>query len=163
MARRAFFTFNYGRDIWRVNIVRNAWKVAGVNEIGGWYDASIWEDAKSKGDAAIKRLINEGMKGSSVDVVLIGAETAGRKYVDYEIARARELGKGIVGLRIHGLKNVTGKTDPAGRNPLDDHTAPGFLWDVRFSSLYKTYDYIWDNGYANLGRWIEEAAAAAGR
>lgn len=38
-------------------------------------------------------------------------------------------------------------------------------WDknYRFSELYELYDWIKDDGYNNLGNWIEKAAKQAGR
>ena len=33
---------------------------------------------------------------------------------------------------------------------------------MNLSQIYQTYDYV-DDGYNNLGRWIEDAAQAAGR
>ena len=30
MARKVFFSFHYGRDLWRVNVVRNSGRVEGV-------------------------------------------------------------------------------------------------------------------------------------
>ncbi len=84
MARHVFFSFHYQRDIWRANVVRNSW-VTQDREAAGFWDESLWEEAQKKGDAAIKRMIDEGLKNTSVTVVLIGAETSGRKYVRYEL------------------------------------------------------------------------------
>ena len=49
MARRAFFSFHYQRDIWRVNQVRNIPNVTGC-AAAGFQDASLWEEAKRKGE-----------------------------------------------------------------------------------------------------------------
>ena len=76
--RRVFFSFHYQRDIWRVNQVRNA-GIVDAQAAAGWSDASLWEEAKKKGDAAIKKLINDGLVGTSVTVVLIGSQTSERK------------------------------------------------------------------------------------
>jgi hypothetical protein len=65
MARRVFFSFHYQRDIWRVNQIRSIPNVTGCAS-AGFQDASIWEDAKKKGDAAIKALINKGLENTSV-------------------------------------------------------------------------------------------------
>ena len=77
MARRVFFSFHYGRDIWRVNQVRQSW-VTKDRETAGFWDASLWEEARKKGDAAIKKMIDDALRNTSVTVVLIGAETAHR-------------------------------------------------------------------------------------
>ena len=47
MARRVFFSFHYERDIWRANVVRNSW-VTQDREAAGFWDASLWEEAKKK-------------------------------------------------------------------------------------------------------------------
>lgn len=148
MARRAFFSFHYERDIWRSSIVRNSW-VTQDRTSAGFFDASLWEDAKKKGDAAVKKMIDDALQGTSVTVVLIGAETSTRPYVKYEIDRSVAMGNGIVGVYIHNINNASGQTDVRGSNPLP--------------SKYRTYDYVNDSGYANLGAWIEEAAKNAGR
>ncbi len=116
MARRVFFSFHYQRDIWRVNQIRNIGEIVGASA-AGFQDASLWEEAKKKGDAAIKALIDEGLKNTSVTVVCIGAKTSGRKYVDYEINQSIARGNGLVGIQIHELKNKDGEVDAAGATP----------------------------------------------
>ena len=49
MARRVFFSFHYQRDVWRVNQIRSIPNVAGC-AAAGFQDASIWEEAKRKGE-----------------------------------------------------------------------------------------------------------------
>lgn len=60
MAKRVFFSFHYD-DVktFRANVVRNH----GITkpEEAGFFDASIWEDAKRHGDAAVTRLINSNL------------------------------------------------------------------------------------------------------
>ena len=75
MARRVFFSFHYRRDVWRANTIRNSPVVVGT-AAAGFQDASLWEDAKKEGDAAIKKLIDNALLGTSATVVLIGAKTA---------------------------------------------------------------------------------------
>ena len=50
-------------------------------------------------------------------VVLVGETTSGRKWIDYEIKKAYELGKGIVGIYIHNLKDRDKKQTTKGSNP----------------------------------------------
>ena len=89
LARRVFFSFHYDADITRAQRVRNSWvtqrwtreeKVA-----RGFFDAGLWESAKTQGRTAIERLIDQGLVNTSVTAVLIGAETYSRDYVMYEI------------------------------------------------------------------------------
>lgn len=148
MARRVFFSFHYERDIWRANVVRNSW-VTREREAAGFFDASLWEEAKTQGDAAIKKVIDDALKNTSVTAVLIGAETANRTYVKYEIEKSIDRGNGLLGVRIEKIKNKDGNTDDAGANPL--------------SSSYKLYLWNKDDGYKSFGDWVEEAAKDAGR
>jgi hypothetical protein len=131
-----------------VNQIRNIPNVTGC-AAAGFQDASIWEEAKSKGGAAVKALIDKGLENTSVTVVCVGAKTAGRTYINYEIDQSIARGNGIVAVQVHHLKDKDGNTDPAGAIP--SKIAAGG---------YKAYKYV-DHEY--LGNWIEEAARAAGR
>ena len=77
MDRRVFFSFNYEKDIWRVNQIRNIPNVIGTAR-AGFADAGLWEEAKKKGDAAIKKMIDDALVGNSVTVVCITHGTAAR-------------------------------------------------------------------------------------
>lgn len=128
--RKVFFSFHYQRDIWRVNQIRNA-GVVDASAAAGWSDASLWEETKRKGDAAIKRLIDEGLSGTTVTAVLIGGRTARRRYVSYEIEQSRKQGNALVGIRIHKLANQDGRSDEPGEIPeaLTRLRAPIYDWD----------------------------------
>src|SRR4051812_9975414 len=115
MARRAFFSFHYERDIHRSCVVRNSWRMQG-REAAGFFDSSLWETVKRQGEAAIKKAINEGLNNTSVTVVLVGAETSSRAWVKYEIDQSLNRGNGLVAVYINGVKDLSGKTDPKGAN-----------------------------------------------
>jgi len=142
-----FFSFHYQRDIWRVNQVRNA-DVVDASAAAGWSDASLWEEAKKKGDAAIKRLIDDGLDGTTVTAVLIGKETANRKYVNYEIEQSLRRGNGLLGVRIHALADQNGRTD-----------APGEIPDALKRAKAPIYD--WDR--EQFGSWVQKAYRRAAR
>ena len=110
MARRVFFSFHYD-DLWRVNVVRNSGVIEGLSA-AGFHDESLWEETKRRGDEAVRKLIDSGLDGTSVTVVLIGAETANRRYVSYEIEKSIAQGNGLLGIRINNIKNKDGRTDP---------------------------------------------------
>jgi hypothetical protein len=95
MARHAFFSFHYQRDVWRASVVRKSGVVIG-SAAAGFHDDSIWEDAKRKSDAAVKKLIDDALVGTTVTIVLIGAKTAGRKFINYEITQSIARGNGIL-------------------------------------------------------------------
>jgi hypothetical protein len=159
MARHTFFSFHYERDVWRAGQVRNSW-VTQDRVAAGFFDAAAWEEVKKKGDAAIKAWIDKQLNGTSVTVVLIGAETAARDYVKYEITQSWAKGNGLLGVYIHNLKDSSQKTDFKGSNPFSQWTfkrADGTVVSI------PTYDWVNDDGYSNLGGWIEAAAKAAAR
>ena len=158
MARRVFFSFHYQNDVWRVNQIRMAHIVEGT-AAAGFQDGSLWEEAKRKGDAAIKALINKGLEGTTVTAVLIGAQTANRAYVKYEIDKSIERGNGLLGIYIHNLKDINGQTSIQGANPFDNLT-----WQSngqKLSNTYLSYDWVRDYGYQNFGAWVETAAKKA--
>ena len=160
--RRAFFSFHYQRDIIRVSRIRNSW-VTRDREAAGFWDGATWESIKRQGDEAIKRWINTQLNGTSVTVVLIGAETAERKYVKYEIQQSHNNGKGLLGIYIHNMRDFSGQTSPQGRNPFENFYITQNNQTVYLSQIYSVYDWVTDDGYNNIGDWIESAARRAGR
>jgi len=162
MVRRAFFSFHYERDIWRASVVRKSW-VTKDREAAEFWDASLWEEAKKKGDDAVRKLIDAGMKGSSVTVVLIGKETSKRKWVRYEVRKSYEDGKGLLGVYVHGIEDTKGKKDEKGSDTFGELGKDKNGKPVYFFQVAKTYDWVSDDGFSNLGKWIEKAAADVGR
>lgn len=163
MARRVFFSFHYERDIWRANVVRNSWVTQPDREAAGFWDASLWEEAKKQGDEAIKRMINRGLENTSVTAVLIGAETASREWVEYEIRKSFERGNGLLGIFIDGIKDKYGRPDQRGANPFDRLYLEDNGRRTYLSQIYPTYDWVQHDGYHEFARWVEAAAQAAGR
>jgi len=117
MAKRVFFSFHYQDVIdFRANVVRN--HKTTKHEGAGYFDASIWEDAKKTSDLALKRLINAELQNTSVTCVLVGTDTYNRRWVDYEIMRSIYKGNKIIAVHINGIKGKDGKTKSKGQNPL---------------------------------------------
>ena len=146
MARRVFFSFKY-KDVSRAMVVRNSWVTQG-KEAAGFVDAAEFEKIKKQGDAAIKRWIDSQLKGTSVTVVLVGAQTCSSRWVKYEIEKSIEMGNGLLGIDISKIKDLQGnESKRCGKIP------EGYSF------------YLWnkDEGYKNMGDWIEAAAKAAGR
>jgi hypothetical protein len=117
MSRTVFFSFHYQHDVMRVQQVKQHYITKGTYTEVGFFDGSLEEKAKKEGDIAVKYLIDKGLNGSSVLCVLIGKETYMRRWVDYEIQKSVELGMGILGIRIHQLKDPKEGADQAGENP----------------------------------------------
>lgn len=161
--RRTFFSFHYENDVWRANIVRNSWITKPNRESAGFIDAAAFEEVKKGGDTAIKKWIDGQLLGTSVTVVLIGADANNRDYIKYELEQSWKKGNGILGIYIHLIKDRTGNTSSEGSNTF----GPLFLNSndnkKYFFERFRTYNWVSDNGYANLGNWIEEAAKNAGK
>ena len=145
MARKAFFSFKY-KDVSRAMVVRNSWVTQG--EAAGFIDAADFEALKQKGDTAIKNWIDSQLQGTSVTVVLVGEKTCNSRWVKYEIEKSIEIGNGLLGIDVSKIRDLQGNTsDRCGKIP-------------------KGYNfYLWNNddGYNNMGDWIEKAAKDAGR
>lgn len=114
MPKRAFFAFHYKVDRWRAAQVRNIGVVDGGKIVGD----NSWEETKPS-RASILRWIRSEMLGKSALVVLIGEDTWSRPWVRKEIEIARDLGKRLLGIRIHKLKDEDGQTSRRGKNPFD--------------------------------------------
>jgi hypothetical protein len=158
VARKVFFSFHYARDVRRIQQVRNSWVVREKGASQPFYDSADFEEAKRRA-GGIEKWIEDQLKGCSVTAVLFGAETYQREWVKYEIRRSYELKMGIVAIDIHNVRDPLQGADVQGRNPLEHWKAD----DREFTSIYRTYDWVRDDGYNNIGGWIEQAARAAGR
>ena len=115
MARKVFFSFHFNNDFWRTQQVRNMNALEG-NPLAS---ANAWEEVKKKGDAAIKKWIDDEMSGRTCAVVLVGSQTASRPWVKYEIEKAWNDNRGVLGIRIHQLLGHDGKSCAAGTSPFE--------------------------------------------
>jgi len=95
-------------------------------------------------------------------IVLVGSETANRKWVQYEIKKAYESGKGLFGIYIHNLNCPRNGRCNQGTNPFDGFTINN--GQQRLSSVIPCYDPGYDayNGIAaNIENWVGGAIAQA--
>ena len=162
MARRVFFSFHYARDIRRIQQVRQSWVLRPGGEAQPFYDAAEFEKVKARA-GGIKSWIEEQLKGTSVTVVLYGAETFDREWVRHEIIRSHNLKKGLLAIDIHNVRDPQNGTDIQGKNPLSYWYDEVGGRKSYLSDQYANYDWVRDNGHANMPNWIEDAARAAGR
>lgn len=162
--RRVFFSFDWD-DVWRANQIRNSWVSKGSYILAGFVDAADIEEVKRATDRAIKNWIDKQLDGTSVTCVLIGSQTANSKWVKYEIKESIEKRNGLLGIYIHSLEDNYGRTSHKGDSPF--HKPPISFSPAKTDTLTypccSYYDWINDNGYQNLGHWIEKAARQAGR
>ena len=158
MARRTFYSFHYKPDNWRASQVRNMGVVDGNRPCSD----NDWETITKGGDDKIKKWIADQMDGKSCVIVLIGANTAGRKWINYEIVKGWDDGKGVVGVYVHNLLDSDKKQAAKGANPFASirYGNTGKMlssivkaYDPPYSSSTKVYDHI----KTNLADWVEEA------
>jgi MTH538 TIR-like domain (DUF1863) len=134
MARKVFYSFHYKPDCWRASTVREIGSIEGNKPASD----NDWEAVTSGGDDAIKRWISNQMDGKTCVVVLVGTNTANRKWINHEIVKGWDAGLGVVGIHIHGLKNSDKQTSSIGHNPFDyiTHGANG----KKLSSIVRCYN-----------------------
>lgn len=159
MTRKVFYSFHFDNDAWRAGQVRNIGVVDGSEPVKG----NRWEDVKVKSDKDIKDWIDDNLKDKSCLVVLIGEETSERKWVQYEIERAWELGKAVCGIYIHNLKNQFGEQSAKGKNPFNQLTLgkdkknfSDIVLPV-FESSYSSSQDVYDDIKKNIEGWVEKA------
>lgn len=95
----------------------------------------------------VRSWIDQQLVGTTVTAVLVGQDTCDSKWVKYEITKSIERGNGLLGIdisKIKGFNQLT--TERCGEIPTG----------------YKFYLWYKDDGYKNMGDWIEKAAVAAG-
>lgn len=158
MARKCFYSFHYISDCHRAAQVRQIGSIEGNKPATD----NDWETVKGRGDAAIENWISSQMSGKTCTVVLIGSNTANRKWINYEIVKSWNAGMGVVGIYIDGIKNLSGETSTRGKNPLDYITYGSTKKPL--SSIVKCYSpsgstskekYAWISQY--LAAAVEEA------
>lgn len=172
MKRQVFYSFCFADDFWRTQQVRNIGAIEGNSPTS----ANEWETVKRKGESSIKKWIDNNMKNRSCVVILIGSNTADRKWVKYEIEHAWKTGKGVVGIYIDRLKDQEGKQSVKGDNPFDcffvdktfnsikERKEAAYRNEIRLSSVCKAYSPYYltsTKAYAYIAEhiqdWVEEA------
>jgi hypothetical protein len=152
--RQVFYSFHFKNDAMRVQQIRNI----GAIEDNKPVSENDWEEIKKKGDDSIKKWINDNMSYRSCVIVLVGEETADREWVQYEIKKAWEDGKGLLGIYIHNIKCPRNGKCNKGKNPFEQFT---FKDGTKLSTKVECYNPKSDDAYndiaRNLENWIEDA------
>ena len=156
MARHVYYSLHYAADRARAELVR------GISLLTPNLEATpaAWATMQRTGAFAIKRWFEQQLRGRSCTVVLIGAETASRPLVLYELERSWELKLGVLGIYIHGLKDAQGKGAQKGANPFEQPSL------AALASVARTYDPPGDDSKLvyrhiadNIAQWVELAVA----
>ena len=166
--RRVFFSFHHKQDAWRTAQIRNAGTLDGNKPISD----NDWEKVKRRGDVAIKQWIDDQIRPRSCTVVLIGSQTAGRKWIEYEIKKSWNDRKGLLGIYIHKLLDKNGRPSAQGPNPFDNIPVPtsrGLIPLYYLSSFVTIYDprptsnhlalskAVYNHINDNIADWVENA------
>lgn len=146
MARKVFFSFKYD-DVHRAMNVRNSNVISGVMK-SGFIDKADFEQVERQGDKAIQTWIDNQLNGTSVTIVLVGADTHMSKWVKYEIEQSIARGNGLLTIDISKISDLQGITTDC--CPLRVAGYKHYLWNK-------------DKGRDNLGAWVEAAALATGQ
>ncbi len=153
--RQVFYSFHYGNDVRRVAQIRNI----GAIEDNKPVSENEWEEVKKKSDVGIKKWIDDNMKNRSCLVVLVGEETANRKWIKYEIKKAYKLGKGIVGIYVHNIKDPllvkkgeSGKSDK-GENPFKQFSIED---GTNLSKYVECYNPSSNDAYNDIANNLED-------
>lgn len=151
--RQIFYSFHFDKDVMRVQQIRNMGVIEGNEPVA----PNNWEEVKRLGNTSIKNWINENMKYKNCIIVLIGEDTANREWVQYEIEKAWNDGKGLLGIYIHNLKCPNNGTCRQGQNPFAQFTLNGkplsSVVNCYNPSSYDAYNDIKNN----LATWVEDA------
>jgi len=151
--KQVFYSFHFDNDVMRVQQIRNI----GVIEDNKPVSVNDWEQVRRGGTPAIQKWIDENMKYKNCVVVLVGSQTADREWVQYEIKKAWNDGRGLVGIHIHNIKCPRNGIGRQGKNPFDQFTVKGrslsSIANCYNPSSYDAYDDIKNN----LERWVDEA------
>ncbi|WP_456255602.1 TIR domain-containing protein [Pseudomonas iridis] len=156
MARKCFFSFHYIPDNWRASTIRSIGAIEGNKPALD----NDWEEVTKGGEEAIKKWIDSQMVGRTCAIILVGENTAKRKWIDYEIKKAWANKMGVLAINIHGIKDSKEKLSEKGQNPFS-HLSLG---DKAFSTIAQVYDPVGADSKArynyiadNIDDWIEKA------
>lgn len=158
--RQVFYSFYYNNDVFRVQQVRHIGSIEGNASVS----ANEWEQLQRTTNG-VKRWIDENMNCRSCVIVLVGSETANRPWVKYEIEKAWNDKKGLLGIYIHCLKDPRYSSIPPmygkcrqGPNPFEQFTLNN---GRRLSQYVKCYNPDINDAYndiaSNIDKWVEEA------
>ena len=150
--RKIFYSFHYAHDAWRAAQIRN-----NIDEVEGNQPVTDdeWEEVTRRGDRAIGIWVEEQLHGRSCTVVLIGAHTAGRKWISHEIVRSWNDGMGVVGIYVDGLEDERGLMSERGENPFEPIS---LVWTGQLSDVVKCYEPVGQNSQERI-LWIQQNIA----
>lgn len=160
MARTVFYSFHYKNDVHRVQLIERMGALEGQPIL----NAQEWEKIEGRGSAAVQRWIDDQMKYKRSVVVLIGRQTSTRPWVKYEIEKAWNERRPLLGIKIHGLSSM-GAVDTEGSNPFEKADVPSHLIPV-FDPTQRDWRGVIDSKAtynrlaANIEAWTQRGVTA---
>lgn len=156
MARKkVFFSYFYEKDGKRVDDIRGMGLTRDIKPASN----EDWNEICRQGDSTIQKWIDDNMRDAEVVVVFIGDETANRKWIMYEIEKAWNEKKGLLGIYIHNMDDPSTGKCLKGKNPFTKFTMNRDGKKLR--SVIKCYDPDPNDAYncilENIESWIEDA------
>ena len=140
---RVFFSFAYTEDHHRAKTIMEQYLVHPNTSATGFIEDGEIDRMCEEGLVRVYQWIEGEVSKADVVVVLIGHNTAGKHFVEYEIAQAQKNAKPIIGIFIEGLPDQNGQLNPKGRSSL--------------FPVFPLYDYIKDQGANDLPLWLQKA------
>lgn len=156
--RKTFYSFHFDNDVMRVQQVRNMGALDGNTPVS----PNDWETVKKGGYVEIKKWIHKNMDGKTCVVVLIGEETASRPWVKYEISKAWEDGRAVLGIHIHNLTCPNNGKGKMGANPFNGTIFKDSQGNVKTIPCKNPLaSDVYNDIKNNIEAWIEDAIAVA--
>lgn len=151
--RKVFFSYDYNKESSKIDEIR----AMGIVKDNTPASKEEWEKICSLGDAAIKEWIDKSMSDKECVVVFIGETTVNRKWIIYEIEKAWNERKGLLGVYVHNIDME--RKEKKGENPFLRFTMNRDGKNLR--DVIKCYDPNPDDAYTcvleNLDIWIDDA------
>ncbi|WP_426293288.1 TIR domain-containing protein [Dyadobacter endophyticus] len=158
MPKSVFYSFHFDNDVFRVQQVRNMGALDGNPPV----TANEWESIKRKGAAAVQNWIQDNMAYKKCAIVLIGTQTHERPWVQYEIKKAWNDGRGVLGVYIHNLNCPKNGKCRQGINPFSQFK----IGTTNMSYIVPCYDPTPTDAYnsikSNIDLWVDDAIRIRG-
>ena len=128
--RKVFISYHHENDQYWANLMKNTY----ADKYQIFYDNSLDEEVDSEDSEYINRVIREDfIKGSSITIVLCGAETWKRRFVDWEIYSTLHHKHALLGIALSTTsKSWDGKIIVPGR--LHDNIVSGYAYWISWTT-----------------------------
>ena len=136
--RKIFVSYHHGRDQWYYDEFSRLFD----DTYEAVQDNSLDREIDSEAPEYVMRQIREDyITGTSCTIVLCGAQTPTRKYVDWEIKATLDKEHGLIGINLpSNLMNHNGKYVVPKR--LYDNTQSGYALFFQWTDLVQGVDYL---------------------